>query len=205
LWLLLFLYCIVEAAYVDFQTVDGERQTQTQKVSELQKKLDALTVPKLAGKIQEVNAAPLGKNDVDCLVTIVADISNSGAPSVARAMSLTIVLNSGKTVEGHLTPPPVGVTTLYSGKAKASPAETFPEADFLPRKALDHPIPTGGEAVGFLQFVVQGATRNQVFEKGVTVRLSFKDFMGKESVAEYVLTGQHKPYVVYQEPADNRK
>jgi hypothetical protein len=111
-------------------------------------KLEKQTVPHLSGEILRPLALAPGDNGKGTIVTILASIKNTGAPSVARFRSASIVTPSGETFSGRFPTTPSAGVALGDGTGKVVMA--FSGNDFLPKLVSYQPIPTGGEPEGFL-------------------------------------------------------
>jgi hypothetical protein len=150
-------------------------------------KFKALTIPNLSGDIDFVALAP---EQDGCLVTLTIEITNKGAPSIARGFSIQIVTPSGKSFNGEPLPPPTQPIKLYSGAATSSADHlTLDNADFLPRKAVSQPIATGGAVSGFVQTLFMGITREEALVPGTVINVRFKDINEKSYVIQRVENG----------------
>jgi hypothetical protein len=144
-----------------------------------ERKLDQMAAPRIAGEVNTTAVAPGGPKGLDALVTIIATLRNTGAPSVLEDLGVTVAFSDGRTIAGTQVRPKFGFTTLSGDQSLALRSE-----DYLPRKSISQPIPTGGAAQGWYMALLQGATKDDVLKSG-TVYLTFRDVMGRQ----YTITG----------------
>jgi hypothetical protein len=143
----------------------------------------------LAGTISFVSAAPTG-NDIDTIVFIAATIKNTGAPSIADALSVKIRLNNGKEIPLVALSRPLKNVELYPDKIpRSSTYALFLKEDFLPLKAISQPIATGGAASGWSWGIAKDVKTTQVLETGTKVILSFTDVTGKNCEISEIMKG----------------
>lgn len=144
-------------------------------------------IPQLSGEIHWVASAPSPQDKNDSIVTIAAEVSNTGAPSVAKNFSI-VVTNPSKSIQAILIPPPPGELTLGANEGGDI---RFSSDAWLPKAAAINPIPTNGIADGFLLTLVKGMTTQEISKpSGTRVRLSFEDASGKLFSVEYPIGQQ---------------
>ncbi len=134
--------------------------------------------PDLKGEIGIVAVAPAGPKNSNSIVTLFATIKNTGAPSIADSMLVTIKMTNGRKVQ--LTPLGVPRKELTLSGKPNEPNVVFQREDYLPEKAISNPIPTGGAVQGFVWGVALGAEQREVINKGTIIVISFKDIQGND-------------------------
>lgn len=155
--------------------------------------LQDLTIPILSGVINFVSVAPTA-NQADSIVTLVATLKNSGAPSVADDVSMRIRLKNNREIRLTMMGVQKGDIQLGSDQIGKSMVMLRPE-DYLSAKAIAQPIAKGGAAQGWTWGLARGATKAQVIEPGTTIILSFTDVTGKNCEISRVMTGVGFDYV----------
>jgi hypothetical protein len=111
---------------------------------------------------------------LSAIITVTAIIRNTGAPSIAELSSASMEIGE-RTVDAVVIPPPRDQVNLLVGTKKGE-GMTFLSVDFLPRKAMSQPIPTGGAVSGFIQLFVAKVEREEVYSNGI-ITLTFKDVL----------------------------
>jgi len=172
--------------------------------AEVEKKIEELNTPKLSGRFEGIFGAPLGNQGEDCLLTILAAIQNVGAPSIARLAKLSVMTADGKEISGQSVPIPKELH-LYQSGGTYGPHVDFTADDSLVKKVNSQPIPTGGQLSGFLQVIVKGITRAQVFTSGTKIRLAFEDVKGNAGSIEHTMSGTKNDLVDLEKMAEQTK
>ena len=175
--------------FAGFQAWQDQRNSYNAAQEQLhkdEKKLAALTQPQLHISLGLIARAPAGIHGDDCLVTITAVITNTGAPSVAEFNDATIKMSSGDTKNTVLLPTHEKVI-LYEGSDSSSKHLEFGPSDWLPKMAFQQPIPTGGGVRGYFQLIVKGLNKEQL--EGSVVRVVVSDVNDKKYTAEASLSG----------------
>lgn len=175
------------------QQVNQVRDLRAQNAT-LQQHLSSLQVPDLHGTITNIMFGRPPRGGSNCVLTLQAIITNTGAPSVADRITIRVSLKdrTNVRVEGLLPPP--GSITLFEGFPRKSPGIILMSSDYLPNKALAEPIKTGGAVFGFMQAYIEGWTSKQIETKGAIVRLVFYDVTGKSYTAELQTTRKPTPF-----------
>lgn len=154
-----------------------------QKAVDLAKRITK-TFPELSGVINFSAVAPAGEHEENTIVTVVATVKNTGTPSIADDFTLSIKSGNRET-KGQAFPIPETIT-LADEKGSSFQLKA---QDYLPRKAVSQPIPTGGAVQGFITVLARDFKLG--IEKGGTViTLTFSDISGKTYKIESILTGQ---------------
>jgi hypothetical protein len=161
---------------------------------EARKKLDELTKPKLIGEIDQAGSVGqavdehgrLFINMSDTGIFVFATIKNIGAPSVVVNWNLVVHMPGKAPVKAakRLLP-----TTMRLDKQSMMYAE-----DALYNKAVNSPVPTGGQISGVLLFVLEGVTRDECWKQGTILILEFQDVLNTKSEASVTLTGSKDPF-----------
>jgi hypothetical protein len=100
-----------------------------QDISNLEKQLEDLKNPKFRASIDSVMLAPMGLHNKDCVITLTAMITNTGAPSVALNMRARVVKADGAILRSPILLPPQGKITMFEGSDSNSPGVVFESAD----------------------------------------------------------------------------
>lgn len=165
--------------------VESQKNTQ---IANLQSQLDALASPSLHGGITAFIIGSDTSHVGSCVVTVLATISNTGAPSIATGFHLDLTLADGTAIATLPRLPPRKMATLYGGVGDKQSIVLYKE-DYLVSKAIDQPIARGGAAPGFLMAEVEDCDKGRVDSAGTKVQLRFYDVNGKEYVAEQTTRG----------------
>ncbi len=144
--------------------------------------LEELTKPKLScefgwviagNMIHDPVEAPIKEQpDLDVLAALI--IKNLGAPSIAKAFTATVILSSGRTIEGNMRTVPNKVTM----QTPQGEPRTFFREDALYDKAYS-PIQKGSEITGTLNFRLAGTNNGEFFKPGGKLIIRFMDVTGK--------------------------
>jgi hypothetical protein len=129
--------------------------------------------PHFVGEVAAVNYGMLGPPENRAFVLVAAKIENTGAPSIAKGFKATIQLSSGSEKEGELYTIPEQFTLAYANGT----TETVNYADQLFARTVQ-PIPTGGEAVGRLMYLLRDVSEDVLKSQLTGVKLSFQDVHG---------------------------
>ena len=176
LYVCLFTWAVIHTIYTDHQNLLKEVEIATNREKNAEERLSLLTSPHLEGAIGAISIAPAGKNDRNVLVTVLATITNSGAPSVAQLEDASLHLQSGERVQVlPITLPSPSINLLRSDGGAPI---TLQSKDYLPVKAMETPIVSGGACSGFFMGVAEGVTKEQALSSGTVIRLQFKDIKG---------------------------
>jgi hypothetical protein len=156
---------------------------QYEKTLRVQTTLDQMNNPVLHASIGQIFVAPAGDHNQNAIVTVMVTVTNTGTPSIAQNWHSTIKL-PGKNVELIDIPPPLNTVTLSF--ENASPIMLL-GSDYVPRKSMMQPIPTGGAAGGFMQYLVIGETWETISSPAASLRLDFTDINGKPYFTERII------------------
>jgi hypothetical protein len=153
----------------------------------LEKHLQELTAPKLFGSIVFVSVAS-ATDPKDSVVTLLANIKNTGAPSIADSMSVKIRLKNGREIRlaSVIIPPSV---TLSSDDSEPRSIVLLRD-NYLPTKAMSQPIVNGAAVTGWTWGLAKGASKDEVIEPGTIIILFFTDVTGKYWEISKTMTGQ---------------
>jgi len=135
-----------------------------------------------------MSVAPAGKRNKDSLVTVTGIIRNNKAPSIAEAMSARVRLSDGR--EARFIEFPLPREKINLMPIHGQYAIVLPVSDYLPKKAILNPIPTGGAATGFMIGVVRDVTSEDLWQPTTLVILSFRDVTGRSyEISKRIATG----------------
>lgn len=109
-------------------------------------------------------------------IVYVLTISNHGKPTTVTGYRLSIKLPNKGEITARPTLAGGGIDISSPSKGKVS----YPPTDDLSRKTAEQPIPTGGRATGYLLFVVEGATEEEVFAEGASLTIHYQDLWGED-------------------------
>jgi hypothetical protein len=179
-----FLFCAFFLAWRD----------QRDAAATMQKKLDESTKPKLVGEIDQAGVVGQavdehGKLFIDVTDTgifVFATIKNIGAPSVVVIWNLAVHI-PGKG-------PMKAAKRLLPATMRLDRQSMMYAEDALYNKAVNSPVPTGGQISGVLLFVLEGVARDDVWKQGTVLTLEFQDVLGTKSEASVTLTGANEPF-----------
>jgi hypothetical protein len=113
-------------------------------------------------------------------ITLIAHVTNTGAPTIAERWSLTVVLADGQKIPARSeyirdqlvlnrnTGPPL----IYHGK------------DALYNKTVQAPLPKGGIATGLLFFVIKNTKKTVIYNPTTKLILTCNDAYGREYSTE---------------------
>jgi hypothetical protein len=146
----------------------------------VQGRLDDLTIPKFDLYMDGTMVGPATDGTI---IICVVRIENHGAPSGAKDFSAELELSSGETVQASGFQPP-GPLVVYQDGGR--PPFSLQQSDYVPVKALQ-PIPMNGGIGGWFAAEARGVMINQT--KSALVRITLRDYTGKEYHAEARLTG----------------
>jgi hypothetical protein len=120
-------------------------------------------------------------------VSPVLDISNTGAPSIAKGYRLTVIFSDGTSKAGEPFTPISAGPIAFTHPSGTS--EVFGYDDLLLRKSL-LPIPRGGFVQGRLLFRLRGLSPSDLRTIGTTFRIEFFDLWGKAYTTEFKCTSR---------------
>jgi hypothetical protein len=191
-WCSLFIYCLGEAVYQDHHYFVDVIKSKNALIKTKDQNLEALTVPKVNCRIDQVALAPTGKNAYKTITTINATVHNLGAPSVLDRWYATLTFVGGNTGGYELAPPlPGKYITLYFGNGNTNHLE-LAESDHLSTQTRSHPIEHGGGMSGWIQYVFP-ISLSQLGGGGL-LSLSTHDVVGNSISCEYKITSErHEP------------
>jgi hypothetical protein len=112
------------------------------------------------------------------LVTLFANITNTGAPSIADIKSIKVILKNGNELELETVSVPLGGIQLKPMEL-GQLAPRLPSQDYLPIKALNQPIPMGGAALGWTWGLARGVRFAEINDPASKIILPFVDVKGK--------------------------
>jgi len=139
--------------------------------------------PNLSAEIDFTAVAPAGDKDESSLITIMAIIKNTGAPSIVSNFKLLVKIEDSETI-GQFFPLPKDSITLKSTDGQEI---LLKSADNLLLKSVLQPIVTGGAVTGFCSVLMPNLRQEDVTFKGTMV-LSFKDISGNDYAVEHCFT-----------------
>jgi hypothetical protein len=143
----------------------------------LKTELNDLKLPKMRAVIVNMNVHELSQFPGVTSMVLVISVTNAGAPSIADHWDLQVTLPDGQKQRGVQIPIPPLLT--FGG---ASGEQTYSEKDALYNKAVKNPIQKGQKMTGVLWFLLEGTSSKDVAMNAV--KLTFKDFLDKEYIAE---------------------
>jgi len=165
------------------------------------RQLEALTTPRLGGSFTLKAVAPDITNNQDSIISIVASIENTGAPSIAKNFSIS-VKTARKAVNVIIAPHMKGGMNLFDETGERG--FRLEDADFLALKVGEHPIPNNGAAQGFLIGIAKNITKDELLDGTGEVELGFDDIRG----GHYSIKGPFLPVtpIIYVgQPKQNKK
>jgi hypothetical protein len=175
----LFWGCIRIAFFVSAIVLWG---TEHHEVLTLNAELNEATVPRLKMEVDQIGIGTAGSEipqlNGRTTVFIVANVVNTGAPSIAEGYHLTVTLPDG-TKYSDIAP---FKTTeqkdmrLFLGHSSTGESVVFSQADTLFEKTFAKPIEKGTRVRGVLGFALPvGVEPKSVKAKGTTFSLSCRD------------------------------
>jgi hypothetical protein len=180
-----------EHAKSELDQVKAHESQQAIQITNLQSQLDALASPVLHGGITQFIVGSDTQHPGNCVVTIIATLWNTGAPSIATDFHLTLTLSDGTEIPTLPRLPPRQSATLYGGIGGKQSIVLYKE-DYLAAKAIVQPIARGGAATGFLMAEVESCgvqQKERIDSVGTKIQLRFHDINGKEYIAEQTTRG----------------
>ena len=171
LFIVAFLFAAFFAAWRDQYHATSEAE---RKVTEMEQKFEKLTTPIISGNIQEVKLARGGPQGLDSLMIMSVLVINTGAPTALNVISVTVKANGKESVAEPILLPLEGLTVLDSSGGK----RYYPRFNVLPLK-LSTPIPTRGQATGFLPLFIPGISVEDTNFPGSIVELKLSDVEGR--------------------------
>lgn len=162
----------------------------------LQAKIDQLSLPNLGGKLGFA-IAPSGSTSQDSVITINGMITNAGAPSIAYDWSADLNFRDGHVIHGKRVVQP-GVQAMVTLLQDLGPPITLSGASHWDRTATMQPIPTGGAAPGWIQFVFSGTSDKQMQDDGAELVFSFTDINGKRWFLTKKVMAESNPLIFPQ-------
>jgi len=142
--------------------------------------------PVFVGRVHRFYCAPARHRKQDTVITELMSIDNTGSPSIAEDFHTTIEVK-GRWYTGEPIPRPAETLTLFGTNGR--PLTVFKGSDYLPLVARISPIPTGGEAAGFMQWLVRGLTYSEACRPSTIVNVTYQDAYGNSYLAGGMATG----------------
>jgi hypothetical protein len=155
-------------------------QYEYRKAADAQIQIDSLTKPNLQVQMARLYTAPASEGSVAVAEAMVV---NKGAQSIATNFTAYIVMNDGRVIYGNILMPPAAGTKLTLGFDGSPTKESYEASDFLPRKAIDRPIPTNGAVDGFMEILFRNVTPDEINGKS-SFHLTVKDVNGTPAEAQ---------------------
>jgi hypothetical protein len=146
-------------------------------------------VPNFKGTIEGVfflAQTPGNEGCIGVITVISANIRNDGVPSIADIKQIKVVLPVGREIElttimspfeGIAVQRRLGEVPIY-----------LPAKNYLPIKAVEQPIPTGGETYGWLWGCARGLSLSEIDNPASKIILPFTDFKGRPYTARASLS-----------------
>lgn len=150
-------------------------------VTRLTSQLNAMSTPRLTAAIDFTSHARGGPRNKDLIVGVFATISNTGAASIAKEFRVIFLAADGKATNGEMVVLPRDKLTMGDSRGKNIELSS---SNFLPRKAIANPIPTGGAVTGFILVLVRNVTHEDFTREGAHVILEFNDVNGTRHEAQ---------------------
>jgi hypothetical protein len=166
---------IVLLAFLFFACFQAWRDEYDRATTE-QTELHRLKAPNLIGEITGVTTAPGGEGGRDTLLTVWAEIKNTGAPSIAENISLEAHFPDGR-IKPVISLPRTSKSVRLLGDLRDQGILLLTQ-DFLSTKALAAPIATGGAVEGWAWGVLYGTTPQEARKDAVVV-MKFRDVSGR--------------------------
>jgi hypothetical protein len=137
-------------------------------------------VPNFKGTIEGIFflvQTPLNEGCVGVVAVVSANIKNNGTPSIADIGEIFAVLPNGRKIELTVMIPPaegIAIQAKPGGRGVF-----FPAKDYLHNKAVEQPIPTGGETYGWLWGCAKGVALAEINNPASKIIVPFTDFKGR--------------------------
>ncbi|HET9181530.1 MAG TPA: hypothetical protein VFP59_05305 [Candidatus Angelobacter sp.] len=155
----------------------------------------AVRVPKLEGSIMFLSIAP-ARDPSDSVVGIFATIDNTGAPSIAKDFRAYLQKPGESRKEGIAIDLPMDQLVFVDSGGHRKIVKT---SEYLPKKAIEQPIPTGGSVPGFMLMLFRGITPKEVESPTVDVIFEFKDVTGKPYEVHKHLNGDQQQTIPFED------
>ena len=126
-------------------------------------------------------------------LTLIVSIRNMGAPSIVTHWELAIERPGHKPLEVKPTHPPETLTLHHNDGSSIK----LKSGEAIYDKTVRHPIATGGNQQGFLFFIIRDIKREELFQKGVVLKLLYRDAWGRPFSLAFEPTGELKPIEHY--------
>lgn len=129
--------------------------------------------------------SPAGKTNESSIVVVIGIIKNTGAPSIASNFLVSVNVK-GVTTVGQFFP--FGENIVIPA-LNSAPQITLHRDDYLVKKGMQQPIPTGGAVQGFLIVLVPNVKPAEILDVGSRISLSLKDASGRSYSVDQVTHG----------------
>ena len=183
LWCALILYgpvviwSVAKAVYDDHQFLVTHLSAAINDKNSANARFDALESPALSAIFDGLATAPTNKKLNGTIVTAMIVITNNGAPSIVQHYAIFAKLRDGENIRAAaVIPLAPGGTLKLNGRPGTEPRE-MPSSDYLPRKAMDNPIPRGGAVSGYIMVAFPDYPESKL--EGAVIRYTFEDISGK--------------------------
>ena len=133
------------------------------------------SLPKLAVRFDSVMVAH--NQSHEALLTVLMVIENRGAPSIVNFGKITVNLPGRGAVVAKLIMPSLGNVKLPG--RDGYPNTILRREDYLPEKATNQPVPTGGSVAGWTISLVPGVSQEEMSQPNTTVMFECTDINGQ--------------------------
>jgi hypothetical protein len=190
-WTPFLFYHVCRASYLKWQAADQSAAAHQEETKKCETQLAELNQPLFHTEIADMMYGPFpGSPNTDAILIVTASITNTGAPSIADHMGLTVNVGG---VDMNVVPVlPARDKEFINGHGHSV---IILSSDFLPRKATDQPIPRGGEVYGYVQGVLKGVSLEKARQPSTVVKLHFFDVNGKRYETQTPLMGKELNFI----------
>lgn len=122
-------------------------------------------------------------------VTLLVRVLNSGGPSVAWKWHLRVDLTTGQSVEADASMEPISISL---GSSQSSNNMVLDAGHYLPNELMEAPLPSGNGRLGWVTFIFNDISQDDLSHYGNKFTLQFQDVDGK--IIECSYTVNTKPF-----------
>jgi hypothetical protein len=179
IWFLLFVYCVFQASYDNFQKTYGERQQSVSTNTQLQNKLEESTKPKLEVIICQIRATYFPKDHQETIVLVQMGILNKGVDSSVTSYKAHY---RSSTLDQDM---PIRFLPAKE-QTKAFPQERETEDGDIQniQTVTQSPIRRGAIMPGKL-FVELPGNRMEELKKDAVLTITVQDYLGTEASGQF--------------------
>ena len=186
--------CFWAAAFRLWQRERIRAETAEEKSETLTLQLDQRS-PKLMGTLEQITfltATPQNGPSVEAILVNLT-VRNTGTPTIADRFEMSVGAKSGVTYPCQIEMFPDELTIPFTD----GPTFVFKRHDAIYDKTTV-PIPTGGQARGWMFATVAGTTEPELNQEGTTVTVIFEDITGAHVTASDTVRGSPQNTLSYR-------